>query len=400
MEWLPLLLSGVSSLASGIMGQNAATQSTKAMTDALQKAMKYDQKTLRKVLGMNRDTIGKVLGVNRDATDASLGDINSAVARSLGLTDAGLERAISTQNAGVDRSIGITDAATKRALGIQDSATERSVGALRDAENRGRADLAPWMQAGSQALEAYSGELGLTQPNGQPYVSKFRETAGYQFKKAEGEKSVVNNMRAMGMGASGAAMKALNKYGQGIADQEHDQYIDRLGGLSAAGQNAASTAAGLSAQIGGNIAGTVMQGAGNNIGTVLNGANQNSNAVMTGAGNNAGYITNAAGQNVGTILNGASALAGIRQGGAANAGNALMTGNSNAIDAILNRRGNISDNLINMGTAQGTGAVAGMNSWTDALRGFTNTLGRTLGSTSNSWGSILGGGKYAGGVTY
>lgn len=281
MEWLPLLLSGVSSIASGWMGQNAANESTKAMQDALKQAMKYDQKTLKNVLGLNKNTIGKVLGLNKDATNQAITDQTNAY-----------------QGA--------------------------------------RADLAPWMQRGAEALEAYSGELGLTTPDGQPYQSKFRETAGYQFKKAEGEKSVVNNLRRLGMSGSGAAMKELNRYGQGVADQEHDQYMDRLSGVSDRGQAAATDAASLGVQTGANIANT-------------------------------------------------------RMSGSANAGNALMTGNSNAIDAILNRSGNISDNMINMGTAGGAGTVAGANAWTSALKGFTGDLGRTLGATNKSWGNILGG---------
>jgi hypothetical protein len=325
MEWLPLLLSGVSSIASGWMGQNAANESTKAMQDALKQAMKYDQKTLKNVLGLNKKTIGQVLGLNRDATDASIGGIN----------------------AGVDR-----------ALGFSNQGRDAANAALTDAEARGRADLAPWMQRGAEALEAYSGELGLTTPDGQPYQSKFRETAGYQFKKAEGEKSVVNNLARLGMRGSGAAMKELNRYGQGIADQEHDQYIDRLGGLSAAGQQASSQAANLAANTGAGVS-----------------ANN-----MTAANNNAGHV-----------LGGAQSVAGIRMGGAANAGNALMTGNSNAMDAILNRGGNISDNMINMGTAGGAGTVAGANAWTNSLKDFTNSLGRTLGNTSKGWGNILGG---------
>lgn len=289
MEWLPLLLSGVSSLASGWMGANAANKATKATTAALEKAMQYDKETLGNVLGLNTDTTGKVLGLNKVATDKSIEDQTNAY-----------------QGA--------------------------------------RQDLAPWMTAGADALEAYSGELGLTQPGGQPYVSKFRETPGYQFAKSEGEKSVVNNMRALGLGGSGAAMKALTRYGQGYADQNYGQYMDRLSGVSQHGQAASTDAASLGMQSAGNIANT-------------------------------------------------------RMGGAANASNAIMTGTNNATDAILNRGANISDNIVNGGMASGAGTVAGTNAWTSSLKDFTNSLGRTLGSTKTSWGNILGANNYAGGVT-
>jgi hypothetical protein len=355
MEWLPLLLSGVSSIASGVMGSNAASTSTKQLTDALNSAMKFDKQTLNKVLGMNSDTIGQVLGLNRDATNESIRDINGAVSKSLGMTDTALQRSVDTQNAG-------TSAANT---------------ALTNAETRGRADLAPWMQRGAEALEAYSGELGLTMPGGQPYQSKFRTTEGYQFKKSEGEKSVVNNLARLGMKASGAAMKQLDQYGQGIADQEHDDYMANLANLSGQGQQASTNAAQLAAQTGAGV----------------------SNNTMTGAGNNAGNILGANNTNVGTVLGGADSTSGIRMGGAANAGGALMTGNNNALDAILNKTGNISDNLVNVGTAQGAGTVGGTNSWTNALKNFTSSLGRTLGSSSGSWGNILGANNFAGGAT-
>ncbi len=332
MEWLPFLLSGVSSIASGVMGANAAAESSKAMTEALQKAMKYDQKTLNKVLGLNRDTVGNVLGLNRDATNAS-----------------------NTQNAG----------------------TDSANAAIRGAETQGRADLAPWMDAGADALEAYSGELGLTAPGGAPYVSKFRETEGYKFKKAEGEKSIVNNLARLGMKGSGAAWKELDRYGTGVADQEHDDYMANLAGLSASGQQASTNAAQISQNAGAGVSANT----------------------MTGAGNNAGNILGTAGQNAGMVLGGANSTAGIRMDGSGRAGDALMTGNANAMDAILNKTGNISDNMINTGTAQGTGTVAATNSWTNALKDFSNSIGRTLGATNKNWGNILGGGSYAGAVT-
>jgi hypothetical protein len=98
-------------------------------------------------------------------------------------------------------------------------------------------NLAPWMTAGKEALTAYQGELGLGPEN---FTSGFKETDAYKFAKSEGQDAVVANMRALGMGGSGAAMKALDKYGTGQADQTYQQYLDRLAGVSSEGL-AAST---------------------------------------------------------------------------------------------------------------------------------------------------------------
>jgi hypothetical protein len=102
-----------------------------------------------------------------------------------------------------------------------------------------RVDAAPWMEAGKKGLAALQGELGLTNKNadGTPFVSGFKTTPGYNFAVSEGEKGVVNNMRALGMGGSGAALKALTRFRTGLADQTYQGYIDRLSGVATGGQS-------------------------------------------------------------------------------------------------------------------------------------------------------------------
>jgi hypothetical protein len=109
----------------------------------------------------------------------------------------------------------------------------------RTAQNAGRA-IAPWLTAGRNALAQYQGELGLssTGANGRPFRSGFRRTPGYQFQVQEGERAAVNNLRSLGMGASGAALKALTRFRQGLADQTYNSYLDRLRQQSDTGLNA------------------------------------------------------------------------------------------------------------------------------------------------------------------
>jgi hypothetical protein len=64
----------------------------------------------------------------------------------------------------------------------------------------------------------------------------FRETPGYQFAVQEGERGVVNNLGALGMRNSGAALKALTRFRQGMADQEYGTYMNRLSGAAGMGQ--------------------------------------------------------------------------------------------------------------------------------------------------------------------
>jgi hypothetical protein len=125
------------------------------------------------------------------------------------------------------------------------------------------AELSPWLTAGKlgdlkktvkkstegQAFkDAHGVPLGPYQdpsapgtfqsPAQMPMTPKlgFRETPGYQFAVSEGEKGVVNNLGALGMRNSGAALKALTRFRQGIADQEYGTYMNRLSGAAGMGQ--------------------------------------------------------------------------------------------------------------------------------------------------------------------
>lgn len=128
-------------------------------------------------------------------------------------------------------------AATK-ASDTQAAATDKATALQAATIAQARADAQPWLDAGKAALQQYQGELGLskTGAGGTPFKSQFQQTPGYQFQVDQGEKGVVNNMRALGLGGSGAALKALTKYRTGLADQTYQQYLDRLSGVSTGGQ--------------------------------------------------------------------------------------------------------------------------------------------------------------------
>lgn len=107
-----------------------------------------------------------------------------------------------------------------------------------------RADQLPWLEAGRTALTSYMGELGLSdEAKAGTFESGFKETPGYQFAVQEGEKGIVNNLAALGMKNSGAALKALTKFRTGLADQSYDNYLNRLSGVAGTGQTAATNLA-------------------------------------------------------------------------------------------------------------------------------------------------------------
>ena len=134
---------------------------------------------------------------------------------------------------------------------------QKALGALQQHEQAGRGDIedyygrgvgfgAPYREAGQQALGAYQGSLGLQGPAGQQRaIDTFRASPGYQFALNQGLEGVKRQEAARGLGGSGAELRALQRTGQGLADQEFGQYQQRLAGLAGAGQQA-----GLAAQQG------------------------------------------------------------------------------------------------------------------------------------------------------
>lgn len=106
-----------------------------------------------------------------------------------------------------------------------------------------RTDSMPWMEAGKKALAQYQGEMGLstTGADGKPFESQFTATPDYQFQVQEGEKGVMNNLAATGMKNSGAALKALTKFREGLASTTRGNYLTRLSNLATGGQQQVNT---------------------------------------------------------------------------------------------------------------------------------------------------------------
>lgn len=71
-------------------------------------------------------------------------------------------------------------------------------------------------------------------------TNQLRSTPGYQFRFNEGENALNRSLAAKGGLYSGAAGKALQEYGQGIADQTYGDYMNRLMSVAGLGQSSAN----------------------------------------------------------------------------------------------------------------------------------------------------------------
>jgi hypothetical protein len=109
----------------------------------------------------------------------------------------------------------------------------------------------------------------------------FQASPGYQFRLSEGLKAVERSAAARGMLHSGGTLKALQRYGEGLASSEYENYANRLASLAGVGQSATAG----TAQAGANAASGISQAvtnAGNarassyaNMGSAINGTANN-----------------------------------------------------------------------------------------------------------------------------
>lgn len=104
-----------------------------------------------------------------------------------------------------------------------------------------RGDLAPYRNTGASALSKYADSLGLNGDTArQSFVDGFRADPGYQFAFDEGQRAIQGSAAAKSGLLSGGALRALQRTGQGMADQQYGSYLDRFGNLANMGQNSAA----------------------------------------------------------------------------------------------------------------------------------------------------------------
>ena len=134
-----------------------------------------------------------------------------------------------------------------------------------------QANLAPWMQAGTNALGQLQSQAPalLTAPN----QANFQASPGYGYQMQQMQDAVQNSAAARGSAISGNTLQALQSNAQGLASQDYwnwynaqtanqNRSLNYLQTLSGGGQNAAAQLGAYGTQTAGNIANT-MQAAGN-----------------------------------------------------------------------------------------------------------------------------------------
>lgn len=147
--------------------------------------------------------------------------------------------------------------AGNKAAKAQKKAADQSIAEQRRQYDQTRADYAPWRAAGSGALDMLSRAYGI---GGQaPDLSAFQASPGYQFRYNEGLRGIDRGAAARGLLHSGAAVKAEQRFGEGLAANEFGDWWNRLAGVAGIGQAAVSGTAAAGANSSNNISNAYTQ---------------------------------------------------------------------------------------------------------------------------------------------
>lgn len=85
---------------------------------------------------------------------------------------------------------------------------------------------------GNDAFEQIAQLLGLRGTAGnETAIDSFRSTPGFEFAREEGEQARQRQLEAAGLSGGGRAQKEAIRFGQGLADQNSQQFIQNLFGL-------------------------------------------------------------------------------------------------------------------------------------------------------------------------
>lgn len=100
--------------------------------------------------------------------------------------------------------------------------------------------LSPAMGSAATSSNALQSLLGLNGNGAQAGAqANFQNTPGYQFQLQQGRNALLGGAAARGGVNSGAAMKGLTKFGQGLADSTYQNYMQNLLGLGQLGNQSA-----------------------------------------------------------------------------------------------------------------------------------------------------------------
>lgn len=131
--------------------------------------------------------------------------------------------------------------AASKAASASRHAADTNAQTIANTQSQNNALYQPYIDRGNTAGNALSGFLGLN--GAQPQSDAFKNylsSTGYNFQLDQGVNAINSNKATAGLLNSGANLKALNKYGQGVASTYAGNYTNDLQGVAGMGANAVS----------------------------------------------------------------------------------------------------------------------------------------------------------------
>ena len=123
--------------------------------------------------------------------------------------------------------------AAKDAAKASQKATDATIAEQKRQYDLSRADQMPWLNAGKDALGTQQALLSGD-------YSKFFDSPDYQFSLDQGMKGMDRSAAARGRLYSGGYGQDLNKYAQGMATTNYNNFYDKLAGISKTGSGTAT----------------------------------------------------------------------------------------------------------------------------------------------------------------
>lgn len=123
-------------------------------------------------------------------------------------------------------SAGATIYGANKGADAMEDAIEQAIILQREQAERARKEFTPYADAGRESLTQYQQNIG-KQPDYQNVLANLASDPGYQFRMQQGQERLENSAAARGNLLSGATLKDLMGYSQGMASQEGQAAYNR-----------------------------------------------------------------------------------------------------------------------------------------------------------------------------
>lgn len=128
-----------------------------------------------------------------------------------------------------------------KAARAQDKATRQQIAVAREFRAEDQANIAPFLQAGTNALSAYEYNLGMGEKPDN--YTGYQMSPGAQYMLSEGISGLDASAAARGGLFSGSHAAGLDRHRMGVVQMDRDNHLNRLNSLVGTGQASAAGAA-------------------------------------------------------------------------------------------------------------------------------------------------------------